>query len=123
MGERRIPGWLSGVIGVGVLLDELGQLLARYLAVPGVEPVGDAEPVELGLLHARQLQKILTHALGQLHQLAVRQLPGLQRVKREVDVIVFIVEERAGNAARQPGGLVRARSSMHLQTLSAPAGS
>ena len=61
---------------------------------------------DVDLLHPRQLQKVLTHALGQLHQLAVWQLPGLQRVEREVNVVIFIVEERAGDAIGQLAGLI-----------------
>ena len=52
------------------------------------------------------MQKVLPHLLGQLHQLAVWQLAGLKGVEGEIDVVVFVVEEGARDAAWQTGRFV-----------------
>ncbi len=78
------------------------QALIRKLDVNALRLL--AENVDL--LHPGQLQKVLPHLLGQLHQLAVRQLAGLKGVKGEIDVVVFVVEEGARDAARQAGRFV-----------------
>ena len=130
--DRRVGDRLNAVIGAVDPDEDLRPLgVDRTCRRDGVLPLqgGDdvlcrhAEGCQLGigeldedlfgsfaedvdLLDAGHMQQVLADRLGLPHQLAHRHALGLERIKGEADVRIFVVDEGAEDAGRQVAGFV-----------------
>ncbi|MNM47294.1 hypothetical protein D3C81_582570 [compost metagenome] len=57
---------------------------------------------DVDLLHTRHMQQTLAQALGFAHQQSLRLTLGLERIEREGDIGILIIDHRADHPRRQP---------------------
>jgi len=111
--DPRPPGVDRACRRDGVLSLQCGDdVLCRY--AEGCEPgVGKLDEYLLGtftedvdLLDARHVQEVLADHLGLPNQLTHGQAPGLECIKGEAHVRIFVVDEGAEHAGRQVAGFI-----------------